>query len=178
MGVVQSDPGAVAEAVRRIRRRKLPDPAVIGNAGSFFKNPVVPKQVAEALVSSNAGLPTYPADAPDRRKLSAAWMIEACGWRFRRWRFRAHWPRGRQCKVRRQRIARRVGTLLAHAPIARLRRSNGLLARLRRCRLRVRLLPAVRRRGLRIGLRSFSALGVAHAVLLERGWYTHASSPY
>ena len=84
MGVVQSDPGAVAEAVRRIRRRKLPDPAVIGNAGSFFKNPVVPKQVAEALVSSNAGLPTYPADAPDRRKLSAAWMIEACGWRGHR----------------------------------------------------------------------------------------------
>jgi UDP-N-acetylmuramate dehydrogenase len=79
-------PGAadVAEAVRRIRRRKIPDPRVIGNAGSFFKNPVVPRPVADALVASNAGLPNYPADAPERRKLSAAWMIEACGWRGHR----------------------------------------------------------------------------------------------
>lgn len=84
LDVVQPGPADVAEAVRRIRRRKIPDPAVIGNAGSFFKNPVVPRQVAESLVASNAGLPTYPADAPGRRKLSAAWMIEACGWRGHR----------------------------------------------------------------------------------------------
>jgi UDP-N-acetylmuramate dehydrogenase len=84
MQVAGPDPSAVAEAVRRIRRRKLPDPAVIGNAGSFFKNPVVSRQIADALVASNAGLPTYPADAPERRKLSAAWLIEACGWRGHR----------------------------------------------------------------------------------------------
>jgi len=84
LDLVQPGPADVAEAVRRIRRRKIPDPAVIGNAGSFFKNPVVPRQVAEALVASNAGLPIYPAGAADRRKLSAAWMIEACGWRGHR----------------------------------------------------------------------------------------------
>jgi UDP-N-acetylmuramate dehydrogenase len=81
LDMAEPGPADVAEAVRRIRRRKIPDPAEIGNAGSFFKNPIVPRQVAEALVASNAGLPTYPADAPERRKLSAAWMIEACGWR-------------------------------------------------------------------------------------------------
>jgi UDP-N-acetylmuramate dehydrogenase len=77
-------PADVAEAVRRIRRRKLPDPAVIGNAGSFFKNPIVPRPVAEALVASNPGLPSYAADTAERRKLSAAWLIEACGWRGHR----------------------------------------------------------------------------------------------
>ncbi len=61
--VAEPGPADVARAVRRIRRRKLPDPAVIGNAGSFFKNPIVPRPVAEALVASNPGLPTYPADS-------------------------------------------------------------------------------------------------------------------
>lgn len=74
-------PSEVAAAIRRIRRRKLPDPAVIGNAGSFFKNPVVPATVAAALSADNPGLPSYPADVAERRKLSAAWLIEACGWR-------------------------------------------------------------------------------------------------
>ena len=82
--VAEPSPADVARAVRRIRRRKLPDPTVIGNAGSFFKNPIVPRSVAEALVASNPGLPTYPADSAERRKVSAAWMIEACGWRGRR----------------------------------------------------------------------------------------------
>ena len=74
----------IAAAIRRIRRRKLPDPAVIGNAGSFFKNPVVPTDVAQNLIAANPGLPSYAAGAPDRRKLSAAWLIEACGWRGHR----------------------------------------------------------------------------------------------
>jgi UDP-N-acetylmuramate dehydrogenase len=82
--VVQPGPADVAKAVRGIRRRKLPDPTVIGNAGSFFKNPIVPRPVAEALVASNPGLPTYPADSAERRKVSAAWLIEACGWRGHR----------------------------------------------------------------------------------------------
>ena len=82
--VTQPGPADVARAVRRIRRRKLPDPAVIGNTGSFFKNPIVPRPFAEVLVASNPGLPTYPADSAERRKVSAAWLIEACGWRGRR----------------------------------------------------------------------------------------------
>jgi UDP-N-acetylmuramate dehydrogenase len=81
LDVADPRPADVAEAVRRIRRRKLPDPAVIGNAGSFFKNPIVPRPVAEALVAANPGLPSYAADTGERRKLSAAWLIEACGWR-------------------------------------------------------------------------------------------------
>ncbi len=71
----------VAEAVIRIRRRKLPDPAVIGNAGSFFKNPIVPVALAEALQKQHDGLPVFRGDAADNRKISAAWMIEQCGWK-------------------------------------------------------------------------------------------------
>jgi UDP-N-acetylmuramate dehydrogenase len=73
----------VAGAVRRLRRRKLPDPAVIGNAGSFFKNPVVDAAVAERLRQACADAPVYPAGVA-RRKLSAAWLIERCGWRGHR----------------------------------------------------------------------------------------------
>ncbi|KAF1707952.1 UDP-N-acetylmuramate dehydrogenase [Pseudoxanthomonas sacheonensis] len=71
----------VAEAVIRIRSRKLPDPAVIGNAGSFFKNPIVPVALAEELQRQHAGLPVFRGDAADNRKISAAWMIENCGWK-------------------------------------------------------------------------------------------------
>jgi UDP-N-acetylmuramate dehydrogenase len=71
----------VAEAVIRIRSRKLPNPAVIGNAGSFFKNPIVPASRADELQQRNAGLPVFRGDAVDNRKISAAWMIEHCGWK-------------------------------------------------------------------------------------------------
>lgn len=71
----------VAEAVIRIRSRKLPDPAVIGNAGSFFKNPIVPAALAEELQRQHARLPLFRGDAADNRKISAAWMIENCGWK-------------------------------------------------------------------------------------------------
>ena len=71
----------VAEAVIRIRRRKLPDPAVIGNAGSFFKNPIVPATIADELQRRHHGLPVFRGDAADNRKISAAWMIEQCGWK-------------------------------------------------------------------------------------------------
>jgi UDP-N-acetylmuramate dehydrogenase len=74
-------PAAIAAAVRRIRRRRLPDPAVIGNAGSFFKNPIVGAEHARRLLAENPGLPSYPVAGSDRRKLPAAWLIEACGWR-------------------------------------------------------------------------------------------------
>src|SRR3546814_11823850 len=92
MAIAAPTAAQVAEAVIRIRRRKLPDPAVLGNAGSFFKNPIVPVAQAEALSAANQRLPVFPvaafpADATthgeaggDLRKLSAAWLIDACGW--------------------------------------------------------------------------------------------------
>lgn len=73
--------GDVAEAVIRIRRRKLPDPAVIGNAGSFFKNPIVPASFADELQTQHDAVPVFRGDAADNRKISAAWMIEHCGWK-------------------------------------------------------------------------------------------------
>jgi UDP-N-acetylmuramate dehydrogenase len=74
-------PSQVAEAVCRIRRRKLPDPALIGNAGSFFKNPIVPAAMAETLKAQHPALPMFPAADAAQRKLSAAWLIDACGWK-------------------------------------------------------------------------------------------------
>ena len=83
MGATGPGPREVAEAVRRLRRRKLPDPATIGNAGSFFKNPVVTQQRAAQLQAASEGLPAYPA-GPGLAKLSAAWLIERCGWKGHR----------------------------------------------------------------------------------------------
>ncbi|WP_449422829.1 UDP-N-acetylmuramate dehydrogenase [Rhodanobacter lindaniclasticus] len=80
MGVDQPAPFHVAEAVVRLRTRKLPDPAVIGNAGSFFKNPIVDAAVAEALQCEHPDLPAWP-QADGRRKISAGWMIEAAGFK-------------------------------------------------------------------------------------------------
>jgi UDP-N-acetylmuramate dehydrogenase len=80
MGVMQPAPFHVAEAVLRLRTRKLPDPAVIGNAGSFFKNPVVPLAQAMALKHEHPALPSWPG-SEGHAKLSAAWLIEACGFK-------------------------------------------------------------------------------------------------
>lgn len=79
MRVTQPTASAVSAAVCRLRRRKLPDPAVLGNAGSFFKNPVVSAEEVSQLQKRHAGLPVF--DAPDGKKLSAAWLIERCGWK-------------------------------------------------------------------------------------------------
>ncbi|TAK40270.1 MAG: UDP-N-acetylmuramate dehydrogenase [Lysobacteraceae bacterium] len=85
MGVAGTPrPSQVAEAVCRIRRRKLPDPAVIGNAGSFFKNPIVPRAQAEALQIDFPALPAFRTGDDRTRKLSAAWMIDQCGWKGHR----------------------------------------------------------------------------------------------
>ena len=81
MGVAQARPVHVAEAISRLRTRKLPNPALLGNAGSFFKNPVLPAAAAQALAEAHPGLPVFPAGDEASRKLSAAWMIEACGWK-------------------------------------------------------------------------------------------------
>jgi UDP-N-acetylmuramate dehydrogenase len=74
----------VAAAVRRIRRRKLPDPAVLGNAGSFFKNPIVSRALAEELVGRFPAAPVFAGADASTRKLSAAWLIERAGWRGHR----------------------------------------------------------------------------------------------
>ncbi|HEV2607854.1 MAG TPA: UDP-N-acetylmuramate dehydrogenase [Xanthomonadaceae bacterium] len=84
MSVIQPTALDVADAVTRLRRRKLPDPDVIGNAGSFFKNPLVDAATADALKSSHSMLPVFPVGDPAQRKLSAAWMIEAGGWKGHR----------------------------------------------------------------------------------------------
>lgn len=71
----------VAEAISRLRSRKLPNPAVLGNAGSFFKNPIVDAAVADTLKAAHSGLPVFPGDSPATRKLSAGWLIDAAGWK-------------------------------------------------------------------------------------------------
>jgi len=87
MGVDAADnarPSQVAEAVCRIRRRKLPDPAILGNAGSFFKNPIVPAVLATQLQAAHGKLPVFRGSDEGSRKLSAAWLIDACGWKGHR----------------------------------------------------------------------------------------------
>jgi UDP-N-acetylmuramate dehydrogenase len=84
MGVETPQPRHVADAVIAIRRRKLPDPAVLGNAGSFFKNPIVPMAQADALKAEHEGLPVFRGNNDATRKLSAAWFIDQCGWKGHR----------------------------------------------------------------------------------------------
>jgi UDP-N-acetylmuramate dehydrogenase len=83
MGAEKPAPFHVAEAVVRLRSRKLPDPAVIGNAGSFFKNPIVSQATASALQLAHPALPVWP-HAGGTAKLSAAWLIEQAGYKGQR----------------------------------------------------------------------------------------------
>ena len=73
----------VAEAISRIRTRKLPNPAVLGNAGSFFKNPVVPVEQADELRLRFPGVVSYPQPGGLTAKLAAGWLIEQAGWKGR-----------------------------------------------------------------------------------------------
>ena len=73
----------ISEAVIRIRSSKLPDPAKIGNCGSFFKNPEVPAEVLERIREINPLAPGYPLPG-NRVKIPAGWLIEQCGWKGRR----------------------------------------------------------------------------------------------
>jgi UDP-N-acetylmuramate dehydrogenase len=75
-------PRQVSDAVIAIRSRKLPDPGKIGNAGSFFKNPVVPTAQFENIHVQFPGLVSYP--QADGVKLAAGWLIEQAGWKGRR----------------------------------------------------------------------------------------------
>lgn len=69
----------IRDAICHIRRTKLPDTAVTGNAGSFFKNPIVPTAVAEALKAEYPDMPHYPTSTADQTKLAAGWLIDKCG---------------------------------------------------------------------------------------------------
>lgn len=85
-GAVQAStitPRQVFDAVCRIRRSKLPDPAVLGNAGSFFKNPIVSAAQYQALNQQWPNLVAY-AQPDGSYKLAAGWLIEQAGWKGRR----------------------------------------------------------------------------------------------
>jgi UDP-N-acetylmuramate dehydrogenase len=75
-------PQKIFDSVCRIRQAKLPDPAVIGNAGSFFKNPIVSAAKQSQLKTDYPALVSYP-QADGSYKLAAGWMIEQCGWKGR-----------------------------------------------------------------------------------------------
>lgn len=75
-------PGGVSRVVMDIRRGKLPDPAVMGNAGSFFKNPTVTAAVYESLKGQYPQMPAY--RQPDGSyRIAAGWLIDQCGWKGR-----------------------------------------------------------------------------------------------
>src|SRR6185437_288615 len=85
MGVKDLSIRAVSDAVKAIRRSKLPDPAVIGNAGSFFKNPTIPDEQFDILQAEYTDIVGYHNNGTDTTKLAAGWLIEQCGWKgFRR----------------------------------------------------------------------------------------------
>ncbi len=77
-----SQPGlkSISDAVIHIRSQKLPDPKELGNAGSFFKNPEIPSEIANDLLIKYPAIPHYPLENGNI-KIPAAWLIEQCGWK-------------------------------------------------------------------------------------------------
>lgn len=71
---------AISDAVIHIRTSKLPDPAIIGNAGSFFKNPVIVKSELKKIENIKKNIPYYEA-GENKYKIPAGWLIEQCGWK-------------------------------------------------------------------------------------------------
>ncbi len=83
MGAEEITVDTVSQAVMNIRRSKLPDPKVLGNAGSFFKNPLVSKAVFEQIQKNYPDAPHYPQESGEE-KLAAGWLIEKAGWKGKR----------------------------------------------------------------------------------------------
>jgi len=80
--ILEPTPKEISNAIISIRESKLPDPAKLGNSGSFFKNPIVSAELAEKLVGQHPDLPCY--DAGDGKKIAAGWLIEKAGWKGHR----------------------------------------------------------------------------------------------
>lgn len=80
MGIQELSIGAISQAVINIRSSKLPDPKQIGNAGSFFKNPVISNSQYGILQSQYPAIPGYAA-GEGHTKIAAGWLIEQCGWK-------------------------------------------------------------------------------------------------
>lgn len=72
----------LCETIIKIRRQKLPDPKILGNAGSFFMNPIIPTSHFVALQAKFPDMPSYAVDE-EHVKVPAGWMIEKCGWKGR-----------------------------------------------------------------------------------------------
>ena len=81
MGVQELSIQAISQAVVNIRTSKLPDPAQIGNAGSFFKNPSIPSMHFAYLQTQFPAIVGYPEASGETTKLAAGWLIEQCGWK-------------------------------------------------------------------------------------------------
>ena len=81
-GIVSPTPQQLRDVIIKIRREKLPDPEVEGNAGSFFMNPIVSRGKYDELAAQYPNMPHYDIDA-DHVKIPAGWMIDQCGWKGR-----------------------------------------------------------------------------------------------
>lgn len=80
MQIKQLSVKAIADAVINIRRSKLPDPTILGSAGSFFKNPIAEIDICQNLKNKFPDIVVFPA-GENKMKLSAGWLIEQCGWK-------------------------------------------------------------------------------------------------
>ncbi len=81
-GISNPTTAQLRTVIIEIRNAKLPDPKVMGNAGSFFMNPVVSREKYESLAAQYEGMPHYTIDS-NHEKIPAGWMIEQCGWKGR-----------------------------------------------------------------------------------------------
>ena len=81
-GIESPTPQQLRQAIIDIRRAKLPEPEELGNAGSFFMNPVVSRHQFEALLAQHPQMPHYSVDE-DNEKIPAGWLIDQCGWKGR-----------------------------------------------------------------------------------------------
>ena len=79
-GIINPTAQELRDTIIRIREAKLPDPKVLGNAGSFFMNPIVARSKYNELAAQYEGMPHYDVDA-DSVKIPAGWMIDQCGWK-------------------------------------------------------------------------------------------------